>query len=198
MFPKIGVFPQIIHLFIGFSSIFTIHFGVSIFFGNTHIIIQLMVSEHKLELVNLLTLHTTAAKPLHACRRLGPWLQHQRPDFQMLLLRLVICPSIYCRGLKRHIQTVCFFGISEPSIPKITEKPNMPERPQATILETHPPARNWDLRLGWEKMKSTSTKHNQGLGQTTPEISKIVNFCPKTFCRSPLDLQGPHSSDSVR
>ena len=27
----------------------------------------------------------TPAWPLHACRRLGPWLQHQRPDFQMLL-----------------------------------------------------------------------------------------------------------------
>ena len=32
MFPKIGVKPtQIIHLFIGFSIIFTIHFGVPLF-----------------------------------------------------------------------------------------------------------------------------------------------------------------------
>ena len=38
--PKIGVEkpPQIIHLFIGFSIIFTIHFGVNTpIFGNTYI-----------------------------------------------------------------------------------------------------------------------------------------------------------------
>ena len=37
--PKIGVFtPQIIHLFIGFSIIFTIHFGgFTPIFGNIHI-----------------------------------------------------------------------------------------------------------------------------------------------------------------
>ena len=35
----VGFNPQIIHVFIGFSIIFTIHFGVYIYpyFGNTHV-----------------------------------------------------------------------------------------------------------------------------------------------------------------
>ena len=38
--PKIWETPQIIHLFIGFSIIFTIHFGgFTPIFGNTHIVI---------------------------------------------------------------------------------------------------------------------------------------------------------------
>ena len=46
--PKIGVFtPQIIHLFIGFSIIFTIHFGVPLFFGNTHIVTRGNYNHHK-------------------------------------------------------------------------------------------------------------------------------------------------------
>ena len=36
-----GFSPQIIHLFIGFSIIFTIHFGLPLFFGNTHIYIYI-------------------------------------------------------------------------------------------------------------------------------------------------------------
>ena len=32
-----GKTPQIIHLFVGFSIIFTIHFGVAVFLGNIHI-----------------------------------------------------------------------------------------------------------------------------------------------------------------
>ncbi len=37
-------YPQIIHLFIGFSIIFTIHFGAfPPFFGNTHIYIYIYV-----------------------------------------------------------------------------------------------------------------------------------------------------------
>ena len=35
VFPKIMVYPQIIHLFIGFSLIFTIHFGSTSIFGAT-------------------------------------------------------------------------------------------------------------------------------------------------------------------
>ncbi len=36
-FQKYGKTPQIIHLFIGFSIIFTIHFGVPLFFGNIQV-----------------------------------------------------------------------------------------------------------------------------------------------------------------
>ena len=136
-----------------------------------------MVSEHKLELVNLKFAHTTASRPLQACRRLGPWLQHQRPDWKMLLLRLVLCPSIYGQGLW-HIQTVVLWDFW--SINTKNHRKTKHAR-KATGNNSRDPSSctEWDLRLGWEKMTSTSTKHNQGLGETTPRSLRLSIFVPK-------------------
>ena len=61
VFPKIWEKPQIIHLFIGFSIIFTIHFGgcSPYFWFNTHIYIytNLHLKVHRGESIGLLTFH---------------------------------------------------------------------------------------------------------------------------------------------
>ena len=67
-----GKTPQIIHLLIGFSIIFTIHFGGTIIFGNTHIFFEMM-SIPSSKLFKIWGLQSLDFK--HTCSVFGVFLQ---------------------------------------------------------------------------------------------------------------------------
>ena len=127
--------------------------------------------EHKLELVNLLTLTRQLGRftPVVA---LGPG-SSTSDLIGRCSLRGGTLSQYLLPGFMTHPNggSLGFLKHQYQTSSNITEKPNMPERPQATILETHPPARNWDLRLGWEKIKSTSTNR--------PNITKALGKQPR-------------------